>query len=54
MSNFDRQDVYTRVSERILSDLEQGVRTWMKPWHAERAAGRITCPCVTTVRPTGE
>ena len=44
MSNFDRKDVYTRVTERIISDLEQGIRTWMKPWSVEHTAGRITKP----------
>ena len=44
MSTFDRKDVYTRVTERIISDLEQGIRTWMKPWSVEHAAGRITKP----------
>jgi len=39
-----RQDVYTRVTGKIIADLEQGVRTWMKPWNAEHAAGRITRP----------
>lgn len=39
-----RQDVYTRVTDRIVTDLEQGVRPWMKPWSAEHAAGKITCP----------
>jgi len=39
-----RQDVYTRVTNKIIADLEQGVRTWMKPWNAEHAAGRITKP----------
>ena len=39
-----RKDVYTRVTERIIADLEQGVRPWMKPWHAEHAAGRISRP----------
>lgn len=39
-----RQDVYTRVTEKIIADLEQGVRPWMKPWNAEHAAGRITKP----------
>lgn len=38
------KDVYTRVTERIIADLEQGVRTWMKPWHAEHAAGKISRP----------
>lgn len=40
----DKKDVYTRVTERIIADLEQGVRTWLKPWHSEHAAGRITRP----------
>jgi antirestriction protein ArdC len=40
----DRHDVYTHVTERIISDLEQGIRTWMKPWSVEHTAGRITKP----------
>jgi antirestriction protein ArdC len=40
----ERKDVYTRVTERIINDLEQGIRPWMKPWNAEHAAGRITRP----------
>ncbi len=40
----ERQDVYTRVTNRIVADLEQGVRTWMKPWDAGHTAGRITRP----------
>ena len=45
MSSTDtRKDVYTRVTDRIISDLEQGVRTWLKPWNAEHAAGRISQP----------
>src|ERR1700691_6011711 len=39
-----RKDVYTKVTERIISDLEQGIRPWMKPWSGEHAAGRITRP----------
>jgi len=39
-----RQDVYTRVTDRIVADLGKGVRTWMKPWSTEHAAGKITCP----------
>jgi antirestriction protein ArdC len=37
-------DVYTRVTSKIIADLEQGVRTWIKPWNAEHAAGRIIRP----------
>ena len=40
----ERQDVYTRITDRIIADLEQGVRTWMKPWNAGNTAGRITRP----------
>jgi len=42
--NNERQDVYTRITNKIVADLEQGVRTWMKPWNAEHTAGRITRP----------
>ncbi len=37
-------DVYTRVTQKIIANLEQGVRPWMKPWSAEHAAGKITRP----------
>jgi cystathionine beta-synthase len=50
----DRKDVYTWVTDRIISDLEQGVRTWLKPWHAEHAAGRITKPFSYKVEGIGE
>tara|TARA_B100000614_G_scaffold52546_1_gene45268 strand:+ start:19 stop:216 length:198 start_codon:yes stop_codon:yes gene_type:complete len=39
-----KTDIYQRVTDRILADLEQGVRPWLKPWNAEHAAGRITRP----------
>ena len=37
-----RLDVYTRVTERIIADLEQGIRPWLKPWNAGNTEGRIT------------
>lgn len=37
-------DVYSRVTNKILADLEQGVRPWVKPWDAGTAAGRILRP----------
>ena len=43
-SRFNRKDVYTRVTDRIIADLEQGVRTRMKPWSAEHTAGKISRP----------
>ena len=39
-----RADLYSRVTDRIVAELEQGVRPWLKPWNAEHAAGRITRP----------
>src|SRR5712691_9996198 len=35
---------YSRVTARILADLEHGVRPWLKPWHADHATGRVTHP----------
>jgi len=40
----NRQDLYARVTDRIIADLEHGVRPWLKPWNAGHAAGRITRP----------
>lgn len=39
-----RADVYNRVTDRIIADLEQGVRSWLKPWNAANTEGRITRP----------
>lgn len=39
-----KSDVYERITTRIVAELEQGVRPWLKPWSAEHAAGRITRP----------
>ncbi len=39
-----RTDVYERVTRQIVSELEKGVRPWLKPWSGEHAAGRITRP----------
>jgi antirestriction protein ArdC len=39
-----RTDIYSQVTNRIVEELERGVRPWFKPWNAEHAAGRITRP----------
>lgn len=39
-----RADVYARITDRIVTDLEHGVRPWVRPWNAGNAAGRITRP----------
>ncbi len=50
MTTSPRSDIYSRVTNKIIADLEKGVRPWLKPWNAEHAAGRITRP----LRGTGE
>lgn len=39
-----RADVYARVTDKIVADLERGVRSWLQPWNADYAAGRVTRP----------
>ncbi|MDQ0333547.1 antirestriction protein ArdC [Mesorhizobium sp. YL-MeA3-2017] len=39
-----RAGVYARITDRIVADLERGVRPWVRPWSAANAAGRITRP----------
>ncbi|MGX1501270.1 antirestriction protein ArdC [Labrenzia sp. MBR-25] len=45
-----RADIYERITEKIVADLEKGARPWIKPWSAGRLEGRITRP----LRHTGE
>ncbi len=45
-----KTDIYARITEKIVADLEKGVRPWVKPWSAGHAGGRITRP----LRNTGE
>ena len=44
MQRTEKQDIYTRITNQIVSHLEKGVRPWARPWNAEHAAGRITRP----------
>jgi antirestriction protein ArdC len=39
-----KTDFYEKITNQIVSELEQGVRPWHQPWKAEHAAGRITRP----------
>ena len=39
-----RSDVYDRITNQIVTELEQGVRPWMKPWSAGNADGRVVRP----------
>jgi antirestriction protein ArdC len=40
----EMKDVYSRITNKIIADLEQGVRPWLRPWNADHAAGRISRP----------
>lgn len=36
-----RQDIYQKVTDKIIADLEQGELTWLKPWSAGNMDGRM-------------
>ena len=39
-----KTDIYERVTNKIIADLEQGELTWLKPWSAGNMQGKITKP----------
>lgn len=39
-----RTDIYQKITDQIVTALEQGVRPWHQPWNVEHSAGRITRP----------
>jgi antirestriction protein ArdC len=39
-----RIDIYAKITDRIIADLERGVRPWVQPWHANNTGSRITRP----------
>lgn len=39
-----KTDIYERVTNKIIADLEQGELTWLKPWSAGSIEGKITKP----------
>lgn len=38
------KDIYSRITDHIVAELERGVRPWLKPWSTEHAEGRIVKP----------
>ncbi len=46
-----KQDIYERVTAKIIADLEQGDLTWLKPWSAGNMDGRIVKPLRHTGQP---
>ncbi|RUW99865.1 DUF1738 domain-containing protein, partial [Mesorhizobium sp. M2A.F.Ca.ET.037.01.1.1] len=39
-----RADLYARITEKIVADLENGVRPWVKPWSADHPSGSVNRP----------
>ena len=40
----DKQDVYSRVTNRIICDLEKGTLPWVQPWQSGHVAGSVSRP----------
>jgi antirestriction protein ArdC len=43
-NNARKPDIYTRITDQIIAELEKGVRPWHKPWEAGHVAGPISRP----------
>ncbi|CDM60393.1 antirestriction protein (plasmid) [Rhizobium favelukesii] len=39
-----RSEIYSRITDKIIAELEQGVRPWMQPWNTASQGDRITRP----------
>lgn len=39
-----RADVYQKITDKIVAELERGVRPWLKPWSGDNGEGRIMRP----------
>ncbi|MCK8491760.1 zincin-like metallopeptidase domain-containing protein [Spirosoma sp. RP8] len=39
-----QNDVYARITAKIMTDLEQGNLTWRKPWNSDHLAGQVLRP----------
>lgn len=39
-----RPDIYSRITDQIVSVLEKGVKPWTRPWNAAHAAGHVSRP----------
>src|SRR3984957_2023726 len=40
----EKSDVYSRVTDKIIADLERGNLTWLQPWQAGHQAGPVSRP----------
>jgi antirestriction protein ArdC len=46
-----KQDVYTRITGKIIADLERGTRPWLQPWQAAHQAGPVSRPLRASGQP---
>ena len=47
----EKLDVYGRVTNKIIADLERGNLTWLQPWQAGHKAGPISRPLRAAGKP---
>ena len=40
----EKQDVYSRITNKIVADLEKGIKPWLQPWQAAHVAGPVSRP----------
>jgi len=40
----EKQDVYSRITDKIVADLEKGIKLWLQPWQAAHVAGPVSRP----------
>lgn len=43
-STKQRPDLYSRITDKIIAELDKGVRPWMQPWNTTQPHDRITRP----------
>ena len=39
-----KNDIYQSVTDKIIQQLEKGVRPWCAPWNTSHMQGRVTLP----------
>ena len=39
-----KRDIYQSITDKIVEQLAQGVRPWLKPWSTDAMAGHVVLP----------
>ena len=39
-----RMDIYTRITDKMIAALNEGVRLWVQPWNSKYLTGRVSRP----------